>query len=73
LGLSNVIRTACDSKSKKFKENYTRKHRFRKQYTTANPPLTTPSFVLEFEYGINAQGYWSYQKMVMHMEYGGLH
>jgi hypothetical protein len=39
-----------------------------KRGNAAKPPLTSSPFVLEFEYGINAQGYRSYEHMVMQLE-----
>jgi hypothetical protein len=39
-----------------------------KRGNAAKAPLTVSPFVREFEYGVNAQGYWSYEHMVMQLE-----
>jgi DNA-binding transcriptional regulator YhcF (GntR family) len=54
---------------KRLNENYLdAQSAIEKRGNAAKPPLTTSPFVLEFEYGINAQGYWSYEHMVMQLE-----
>jgi hypothetical protein len=39
-----------------------------KRGNAVKAPLTESPFVREFEYGVNAQGYWSYEHMVMQLE-----
>ena len=54
---------------KRLNENYLYAQSvIKKRGNAAKPPLSTSPFVLEFEYGINAQGYWSYEHMVMQLE-----
>jgi hypothetical protein len=36
--------------------------------TTTKAPLTSSPFVVEFEYGANAEGYWVYEHMVLQVE-----
>jgi hypothetical protein len=37
--------------------------------TSAKQPLDSSSFVMEFEYGDTAQGYWTYDHMVLQLRY----
>jgi hypothetical protein len=54
---------------KRLNENYLdAQSAIEKRGNAAKPPLTSSPFVLEFECGINAQGYWSYEHMVMQLE-----
>ena len=39
-----------------------------KRGTSAKQPLQNSPFVVEFEYGINAEGYWTYDHMVLQLE-----
>jgi hypothetical protein len=39
-----------------------------KKGNTVKAPLTKSLFMIEFKYGVNAQGYWSYEYMVMQLE-----
>jgi hypothetical protein len=38
-----------------------------KQGTRKEAPLTSSPFVLEYEYGANAEGYWVYEHMVLQL------
>ena len=40
-----------------------------KKGTALKKTLTLSPFVLEFEYGISGESYWSYQHMVLQVEY----
>ena len=40
----------------------------KKQGNALKQPLTISPFVLEFEYGASAEGYWSYDSMVLQLE-----
>ncbi len=54
---------------KRLNENYLdAQSAIEKRGNAAKPPLTSSPFVLEFEYRINAQGYRSYEHMVMQLE-----
>jgi hypothetical protein len=39
-----------------------------KRGTTTKQPLETSPFIVEFEYGANAEGYWTYDHMVLQFE-----
>jgi len=39
-----------------------------KRGTALKQPLTSSPFVLEFEYGVSAEGYWMYESMVLQLE-----
>jgi hypothetical protein len=39
-----------------------------KRGTSAKQPLDSSPFVVQFEYGINSEGYWTYDHMVLQFE-----